>query len=99
MSKAKGRIEDTDVFELAPKLAFNIDDDGLTVFDARGGMYWRGNGTAGDVLKGVGERLPVGSIITGIHTAYDVDASLVRGDVHVLLADLQNNGIVRKVRP
>ncbi|MFF1828429.1 PqqD family protein [Paenarthrobacter sp. NPDC058040] len=99
MRKSAGKIIDADAFELAPQLTFNLDDDGLTVFDARGGMYWRGNATAGNVMEGVRQKIPVGDVIKDIEQAYGVDAARVRADVHALLDELHRNGIVRRVRP
>ncbi|MFI2564271.1 PqqD family protein [Paenarthrobacter sp. NPDC018779] len=98
MRKATKAIADSDVFETAPKLTFNLDDDGLTVFDARGGSYWRGNATAGEVMEGIRLGRPVNSLITSIAEAYKVDQERVRGDVHALLAELEQHGIIQRVR-
>ncbi|MFJ4027267.1 PqqD family protein [Paenarthrobacter sp. NPDC089989] len=98
MRKATKVIADTDVFKPAPKLTFNLDDDGLTVFDARGGSYWRGNATAGEVMEGIRLGRPVNSLITSIAEAYEVDRERVREDVQALLAELQQHGIIQRVR-
>jgi|GEM_PF-6950394 len=97
--KITGAIEATDVFEPLPKITFDVDDDGLTVFDARGGTYWRGNTTAADVMVSVQQKLEVGKVIGRIAEAYGVEPQRVRKDVHALLGELQKFGIVRRVKP
>ncbi|MDR6438223.1 translation elongation factor EF-4 [Paenarthrobacter nicotinovorans] len=90
-------VEAGDVFQPSPKITFNVDDDGVTVFDARGGTYWRGNATAADVMAAIEQNLQVGDVVDKISESYGVDPHRVRRDVHALIGELQQSGIIRRV--
>lgn len=94
--KTTRTVEAGDVFRPSPKITFNVDDDGVTVFDARGGTYWRGNATAADVMTGIEQNLNVGAVVDRISESYGVDHHRVRQDVHALIDELQQSGIIRR---
>ncbi len=97
--KTTRTIEATDIFQPSRKITFNVDDDGVTVFDARGGAYWRGNATAADVMAAIEQKLDVGDVVDKISESYGVDHHRVRQDVHALILELQKSGIIRRVSP
>lgn len=97
--KTTRTVQAGDVFQPSPKITFNVDDDGITVFDARGGTYWRGNATAADVMAAIEQNLEVGDVVDKISESYGVDHHRVRQDVHTLIEELQRSGIIRRVSP
>ena len=46
-----GRMSDADIYTLSPTCSFEQEGEGVVVFDAGGGTYWRGNATARRVLE------------------------------------------------
>lgn len=91
-------IADNDVYEPTPKVSYELDDDGVTVFDARGGTYWRGNTTAADVMVAVQQRQSVSQLVTNLQNRYGVHRDEAGDDVRALLQDLRRNGVVRRAR-
>ncbi|PPF80825.1 hypothetical protein C5E07_02650 [Pseudoclavibacter sp. RFBJ3] len=89
------RLSDADIYTLSPTCSFEQEGEGVVVFDAGGGTYWRGNSTARLVLELTVRGCTRADAVDRLEREHGPSAGL-RDDVRGLLAVLIKARIVKR---
>lgn len=90
-----GRMSDTDIYTLSPTCSFEQEGEGVVVFDAGGGTYWRGNSTARLILELTVQGCTRADAVERLEREYGPSAGM-RDDVRGLLATLVKARIAKR---
>ncbi|WP_156479742.1 PqqD family protein [Pseudoclavibacter helvolus] len=90
-----GRMSDADIYTLSPTCSFEQEGEGVVVFDAGGGTYWRGNATARRVLELTVHGCTRGDAVERLEREYGHSPGM-RDDVRDLLAVLVRARIAKR---
>lgn len=84
-------------FALRKGVSVSYPQSGAVVLDERNGVFWQLNGTGVLVLKAVLAGSSRQDVVDILVQAFDINATLLLGDVDAVLADLTKQNLLETV--